>query len=623
MELAVQTLTNALIFSAMYILAALGFAFLFNMLRILNFAHGAIYMVGGYIGYLFIVGMGLNQWIALLLATIIVAAFGVFLEKFCFRPFVGDFNRTIMICIAIVVIMQTTVNIMVGTKMMAIPAFVEGVFRAGSFSVSYERVITFAIGAALLGVITWFVNRTRLGQQMQAIAQDREGASLQGINIYRISALAFALGCGLAAIAGCLMGAYLRLSPFMGDVMLIKVLVIVMLAGVGSISGILIAGLILGSLNAVLPVLLSGTTSDAIIIAIVVVLLLIRPQGFFGREVTISDDQRSDFTPSKAAIVQRRWVKPAAYTGLAVIIALLPLLLASPYVLHVLILTFIFTIAAVSLRTIIISGQFPLAHAAFMGIGAYLAGMAAKWLGWSPWLTIPMAALVTMGIGMLIGYPFARLRALYYAMGSLFFGIGIIYIIYAGGTWTGGYSGLTSIPVLFPSATSKMPYYYFFLGLALVSLIALYRFEISRIGTNLKAIAQSYLVASSVGINEGWYRVLAVGVGCFFAGLAGAGYAHYNMAVSPASFNFLATLWLVMYVLIGGINSFIGPIIGTFILVLIPEFARDLKTFSPFISAGILLVVVYLMPQGLVGLPQMLRSRLQEGRKSERVAHVS
>ena len=335
------------------------------------------------------------------------------------------------------------------------------------------------------------------------------------------------------------------------------------------------------------------------------------------------EKQLSTSVPSEPATVRRKWTKPAIWAGVVVIIALLPLLLTSPYMLHILILTFIYTIAAVSLRTIIISGQFPLAHAAFMGIGAHAAGMAARWLGWSPWLTMPLGALVAMGIGMLIGYPFARLRALYYAMGSLFFGIGVIYIIYAGGVWTGGYSGLVGIPPLLPIGTSKVSYYYFFLGLALVSIIALYRFEFSRIGTNLKAIAQSYLVASSVGINEAWYRILAVGVGCFFAGLAGAGYAHYNLVLAGSSFNFLATLWLVMYVLIGGVGSFAGPIIGTFILILIPEFFRDLKIYSPFVSAGILLIVVYLMPQGLVGLPQLIRSRFIERRKGERVAHAS
>jgi branched-chain amino acid transport system permease protein len=287
MELAVATVVNFLILSSMYILTALGFAFLFNMLRILNFAHGAIYMIGGYIGYIFIIGLGFNNWIALVLATLIVAAFGVFLERFCFRPFVGDFNRTVMICVVIIVILQTTVNIMVGNKTMAIPSFAEGVLQVGPTFISFERIVTFAIGAILLGAILWFVNRTKLGQQMQAIAQHRLGASLQGIDIHRISALAFALGCALAAIAGCLMGAYLRLSPYMGDLMLVRVLIIVMLAGAGSISGILIGGLILGALNAALPVLIPGAGSDAVIISVVVVLLLIRPQGFFGYEVEI------------------------------------------------------------------------------------------------------------------------------------------------------------------------------------------------------------------------------------------------------------------------------------------------------------------------------------------------
>jgi branched-chain amino acid transport system permease protein len=285
MELVIATLVNFLILSSMYILVALGFAFLFNMLRILNLAHGAIYMIGGYIGLLFIVSLGFNQWIGLILTTLIVAAFGIFLEKFAFRPFVGDFDRTVMVCIAIAVILQTAVNILYGTETLALPAFVEGVLRTELASISYERITTFAIGALLLGVMVWFVNKTRWGQQMQAIAQDLEGASLQGINVNRISALACFIGCGLAAVAGCLMGAYLRLGPFMGDVMLVKVLIIVMLAGVGSVSGILISGLVLGALDAALPVLITSAASDAISVGIIVVLLLIRPRGFFGYEI--------------------------------------------------------------------------------------------------------------------------------------------------------------------------------------------------------------------------------------------------------------------------------------------------------------------------------------------------
>ena len=302
-----------------------------------------------------------------------------------------------------------------------------------------------------------------------------------------------------------------------------------------------------------------------------------------------------------------RYIKASAVFVIVAIAALIPVFVEDVYMLHILILVFLYTIASVSFRTITVSGQFPLAHGAFMGIGAYLTAMTTRWLGWSPWFTIPSAALITAGIGMLLGFPFSRLRSLYYAMGSLFFGIGVLRIVYAFGDVTGGYSGMVGIPPLFTG--SKVYYYYLFLALALASIAALYRFEFSRIGTNLKAIAQSHLVASSVGINEGFYRILAVGVGCFFAGLTGAGYAHYNRVISPASFDFMATMWLVMYVLIGGIDSFTGPVIGTFVLILIPEYFRDLKMYAPFISAVLLGVVVYLMPKGIASLPSLVFRR--------------
>jgi branched-chain amino acid transport system permease protein len=309
--------------------------------------------------------------------------------------------------------------------------------------------------------------------------------------------------------------------------------------------------------------------------------------------------------------------------AVVVFLLLLPVFLKSPYLHHIFILILIYTITTSSFRAISISGQFPLAHAAFMGIGAYVSGMISKWLGWSPWLSIPSAGVVTMLIGVMMGYPFVRLKTIYYALGSAFFGLGIIQIIYIGGKWTGGYNGLYGIPALLPDIGNKVPYYYLFLGLAVVCLIALYRFEFSRIGTNLKAISQSDLVASSIGINVGRYRVMAVAVGCFFVGIAGAGYAHYNLVVSASSFNFLATLWIVMYVLTGGIDSFYGPMLGTFILIFVPEYFRGLLMYSPYISAFILLIVIYVMPRGLISLPQIISAGWQKYRKGRRVSHAS
>jgi branched-chain amino acid transport system permease protein len=284
MQLTLITIINVLVLSSMYILVALGFAFLFSIMGILNFAHGAIYMVSGYICYQLAVEWGLNQWLSLLLSVILVGAFGLFLEKYCFRPFFGNLNRTIVVCIAIIIILETTVNVTVGTLVRSLPAFVPGILRTGSISISAEKLVTVMMGGSLLAAMVWFIRRTKLGQQMQAISQDVEGAALQGISVHRISALACVLACGLAAVAGCLMGAIFNLSPFMGGHMLLKALELVILGGIGSVGGIFFAGFVIGTLDATLPLFIGGAASEAMGIGVIIMVLLFRPQGFFGRE---------------------------------------------------------------------------------------------------------------------------------------------------------------------------------------------------------------------------------------------------------------------------------------------------------------------------------------------------
>ncbi|MBN1461996.1 MAG: branched-chain amino acid ABC transporter permease [Armatimonadetes bacterium] len=314
--------------------------------------------------------------------------------------------------------------------------------------------------------------------------------------------------------------------------------------------------------------------------------------------------------------------KACVVSAIIVVLALLPLAIRSNYILHVMIMTLIYTIVTVSFRTIYTSGQFALAHAGYMGIGAYLAGMASKYIGWSPWLSIILAALAAAGIGMLIGWPFSRLRTLYYALGSLFFGLAIVNVILATRTVTGGSNGLTGIPRLF-NTISRIPYYYFFLALAVVCVLALYRFEHCRIGRDLKAIDQSHMLAQSVGINEGWYRILVLGVGCFFAGIAGATYAHYSTVLSYNTYGLGATLWIVMYCVVGGIKSFYGPILGTIVLIVIPEASHDLKLYTPYVTAALALLVIYLLPSGLAGLPAAISSFYRKHRREEEVDDAS
>ncbi len=280
----IQTVINVVLLGVVYILMGMGFAFILNLLGIFNLAHGAIFMASSYGCYLLVVRVGLPGFVAFPLTVLMAAAFGILVERFLFRPMKADFNRTMMVCIALSTILVTTFNLFLGTKVLAIPSFIEGTTGVGPYQVQTDRILAFGIGVVILVGIILFVDRSRWGAQMQAVTQNREGAALQGIRFSRIAMIAVSVGFGLAAIAGVFMGSLYNLTPFMGDITLIKVLMLVILAGVGSFNGIFYVGALLGVLYGALPVVLPGAMVDALASIMVLVLLVIRPQGFFGHE---------------------------------------------------------------------------------------------------------------------------------------------------------------------------------------------------------------------------------------------------------------------------------------------------------------------------------------------------
>jgi branched-chain amino acid transport system permease protein len=302
------------------------------------------------------------------------------------------------------------------------------------------------------------------------------------------------------------------------------------------------------------------------------------------------------------------------YAGVVAFLILLPPLGLPVYPMHILIGVFIWIIVANSLRLLDLSGQGSIGHAAFMAIGAYTSGILAKFLGWSPWITMPIGIIATTVVAFLVAVPFTRVRGIYFTMVSLFFGIGVLAVNQVFSAYTGGYSGIGSIPLLF--GYNKTPYYYFTLGLMVICLGILYRLEHSRIGLTWKAVAQSHSVASSIGINEAWQRILCLGVSCCIAGVAGVAYAHYYSLLTTETFSFNTSINVFVYMTVGGPRYFAGPIIGTAALILIPEQFRSLREYVPFIFAGILLVVLFLMPQGLAGLPGQIRHKISARAKT-------
>jgi branched-chain amino acid transport system permease protein len=285
MEYVIEIAINAILLSSMYILAASGFALVLSIMGVLNFAHGALYMVGGYVCYQLAIEYSINLYVSLILAAGIMAFFGILLERFCFRPFYGDFFSSVIMSIALIFILQTTINLTVGVHVRSLPAFVPGMFKMGGIAVSMERLFTAGVGVSLLCCLVLFIRKTKIGMQMLAVSQNADGAALQGIRIHRVAAIAMALGCAMAAIAGSLMGALFDLNTFMGDLILVKAIQVVILSGIGSIGGILIGGLIIGTLDSVLPLYTTPAITQTVGLTIIIVILLIRPQGLFGREM--------------------------------------------------------------------------------------------------------------------------------------------------------------------------------------------------------------------------------------------------------------------------------------------------------------------------------------------------
>lgn len=297
--------------------------------------------------------------------------------------------------------------------------------------------------------------------------------------------------------------------------------------------------------------------------------------------------------------------KGIPYAVLLLIFLLLPIVLHTSYWIGVLIMVLYKVVGSVSLRTISLSGTLTFAHGTFIALGAYCAGILAKNLGLPPVVTIIAGGLFAALVSVITGLPFVRLKGMYYSMASMFLGVTLVYVIKALKV-TGGYHGLTRIPKLLQS---DIACYYVFLVIAVVLILLLYRFEFSRIGTTLRALAQSQDVASSIGVNATFYRLLAVGMGSFCAGVAGAAYGLYSTVLSPTNYDMTFSLWLLMYMLIGGEDYFIGPIIGAIIFVLIPELGRGLSAYAPFLTGICTLIVAYLLPGGLAGIPDLIRRR--------------
>ncbi|NPV60466.1 MAG: branched-chain amino acid ABC transporter permease [Actinobacteria bacterium] len=268
-----------------YVMVALGLTLIFGILDISHFAHGHLYMVGAYLLYIVMVLWDVNYWLALLICMVALALAGILVERAVYRPLRGQPQiNTFIAAIGLILMLETLVR-GIQPKALSVPKPIDRTLEFAGVSMEVQRLIVI-IGAILFIVaLQLFIKRTRLGTAIEAVAQDREGASLVGINVNRISALTFAVATALAAAAAVLMAPLAFISPEMGGVLILKAFVIVVIGGLGSIKGAIFGGYILGLLEALAIAYVSSAYKDVFAFAVLIAILAVRPTGLFkGRD---------------------------------------------------------------------------------------------------------------------------------------------------------------------------------------------------------------------------------------------------------------------------------------------------------------------------------------------------
>ena len=281
-----QQLVNGISLGSIYALIALGYTMIYGIIKLINFAHGDIYMVGAYIGFFAITQAGLSIVPALLVSLVTTALLGMLVEKLAYKPLRHAPRLSVLItAIGVSFFLEYASMYFVSPTPRTFPAVMDSVaINIGGLVINGQQLLILGITFVLMVLLTYIVKFTSTGKAMRAASFDTETAQLMGINSDRIISITFGIGSALAAVAGVLVGIYYNsIDPLMGIMPGLKAFVAAVLGGIGILPGAVVGGIILGVVEAFVSGFISSTFRDAAAFAILIIVLLVRPTGIFGK----------------------------------------------------------------------------------------------------------------------------------------------------------------------------------------------------------------------------------------------------------------------------------------------------------------------------------------------------
>jgi len=276
---------DGLIQSCIYMTMAFGMVLVFSILGILNWTHGQFYMLGAFVVYYAFTAVGIPFPIAMLISGVVVGGLGILVEKFIIErvnvPSAQGALYVTVATMALIFFFEGAASMLFGMQEKGLAMVFPGVLDLGSFSVSYQKIAVVAFTLVIMIAMYIMLNRTKVGLAIRAAAQEPDAAGLYGISVKRISLLVMGIGCALAAMAGSIMAPVYAVNPFIGRIPMIMSLLAIIIGGLGSLTGAIVGGIILGFVNSVVAYRLSYF-SEVVLFAFVIIILLVRPQGLFG-----------------------------------------------------------------------------------------------------------------------------------------------------------------------------------------------------------------------------------------------------------------------------------------------------------------------------------------------------
>jgi len=616
-------LVNGLAGASALFLVAAGLSLIFGVTRIVNFAHGSLYMLGAYIAYSAIGRFGTTlpgYWLCVLAAALAVAIIGALIEMLLLRRIyrAPELLQLIATFGVVLIVADATLALWGPQDLLGprAPGFSGAIEVAGRVLPQYDALLI-VVGPAVLGALWWLLRRTRWGTLVRAATENRVLAQALGVNAVWLFTSVFFLGALLAGLAGALQLPRESANLGMDLSVIAEAFVVTVVGGLGSIPGAFIAALIIGLVKA-LCIGLGQVVIGSVVIAfpkltlvaefiVMAVVLALRPYGLLGRApaapptTTVTEHRALVRAPGRRSLI--------AAIAAIVIVMLLPWI-GDEYDLVLATDVLVFALFAASLHFMLGSGGLTsFGHAAYFGLGAYAAALAVK-QGMPMPVALPLAPVAALGGALVFGWFCVRLSGVYLAMLTLAFAQIVWSVAFQWDSLTGGSNGLVGV---WPAAwlAGKQAYFYFSLGLVAAALIALTWIAYTPFGYSLRAGRDSALRAEASGINVRATQWTAFALAGAFAGLAGGIYAFSKGSISPETLAIPRSVDALVMVLLGGLNTLAGPLLGAAAFIGLQDvLARATEYWRAGLGATILLLVLA-FPMGIGGALQWLLARLK------------